>query len=77
MNKLIKVKEHPHLRRDASTGAIINTNNEEWYKRKRKKALEIRQRDKEMLFNALWSKVETLEKKVQMLEERLNRDENG
>lgn len=71
MSELIKVKEHPHLRRDASTGAIINTNNEEWYKRKRKQALEIRERDKEMLFNALRSKVEMLEQKLQDLELKL------
>lgn len=71
MSELIKVKEHPHLRRDASTGAIINTNNEEWYKRKRKQALEIRERDKEMLFNALRSKVEMLEQKLQVLELKL------
>lgn len=71
MSELIKVKEHPHLRRDALTGAIINTNNEEWYKRKRKQALEIRERDKEMLFNALRSKVEMLEQKLQDLELKL------
>lgn len=71
MSELIKVKEHPHLRRDASTGAIINTNNEEWYKRKRKQALEIRERDKEMLFNALRSKVEMLEQRLQVLELKL------
>lgn len=71
MSELIKVKEHPHLRRDSLTGAIINTNNEEWYKRKRKQALEIRERDKEMLFNALRSKVEMLEQKLQVLELKL------
>ena len=55
----MKIEGHENFIRDTHSGAVINTNTEEFlkYKERRKRA-----KQKEEEFNSLQQKVETLEK---------------
>lgn len=57
----MKIEGHENFIRDTHSGAVINTNTEEFlkYKERRKRA-----KQKEEEFNSLQQKVETLEKLV-------------
>jgi len=70
MNRFLKVQEHDGLVRDSITGAIINVDENSYKKYKSERNTEKQRLEKELVRE---NRLNTLEKKVDMVEEKLNK----
>lgn len=70
MNKFLKVKEHEGLIRDVASGGIINIDNTAYKKYKAEKKI---MQHKIEQHSSQENRLNTLEKKVDMVEDKLNK----